>query len=175
MWKFNKGVTIMKKDLNQKILNSIIVVGIVLTIIALVAMPLGLTAMMKAWGEQMSITKGNMPLILSCAIYICAIPYLIGLFKLKKICKLLRSQNKFSVLIVKELRDIGICAFSEAIIFIFMTVCLYGIFGFYLYALTILSLIIIPFVSIALSLLFFQMSEVFKIAVEIKEENDLIF
>lgn len=37
----------MKKDYSSNILNSIVVIGIILTLIALLAMPLILTAMLK--------------------------------------------------------------------------------------------------------------------------------
>ena len=75
----------MKKDYSSNILNSIVVIGIILTLIALLAMPLILTAMLKS---GLGIVGSSLPMNISIVIYICAAPYVIALFILKKLCKI---------------------------------------------------------------------------------------
>lgn len=163
----------MKEKTISKILNGLVVVGIILTILALIAVPLGLTALLKT--SKIKLVISNIEWILTICIYICAIPYVIALFKLKKICKLLTGINYFSPIISKEFQVVSICAFAEAGIFALSNLFLYAVFDFYLYALTLLPLVIVIFVSITVGFLFLVMSDIFKKAAEIKEENDLTF
>lgn len=165
----------MKEQTNSKILNSLIVIGITLTLIALVATPLVLTAMLKVSKTQLSIAYSSMAFVLSFCIYACAVPYVIALFNLKTIYKLLTGENAFSPIVAQKFKTISTCAFAEAIIFIVANLFLFLVYDFYLYALTVIPLIIVPFVSITLGFLFLVMSTIFKKSVEIKEENDLTF
>lgn len=163
----------MKDKTISKILNGLVIAGIILTILALIGTPLGLTAFLKA--SRMKLLFPNMEWILTAFIYACAVPYLIALFKFKKICKLLTSENSFSPIISKEFQRVAICAFVEAGIYIMSNLFLYVIFDFYLFAMTIVPLIIVIFVAVTVGFLFLIMSSIFKRAAEIKEENDLIF
>ncbi|MBU5439582.1 DUF2975 domain-containing protein [Tissierella sp. MSJ-40] len=163
----------MKERISSKLLNGIVIVGITLTILALIATPLVITAFLKVSNREL--LGSNMVMILTGCIYICAIPYLIALFKLKSICRLLCSENSFSPEIAKEFQIIAICGFSEAVLFILAELFLYFSCDLFLYALTIIPSIIVPFVSITAGFLSLLMSKIFKKAAEIKEEVDLTF
>ena len=115
----------MKKDYSSNILNSIVVIGIILTLIALLAMPLILTAMLKS---GLGIVGSSLPMNISIVIYICAAPYVIALFILKKLCKIVAIKQPFSRDIPKYLKKISICAFSEILIYNIVQVLLYYIF-----------------------------------------------
>ena len=160
----------MKKDYSSNILNSIVVIGIILTLIALLAMPLILTAMLKS---GLGIVGSSLPMNISIVIYICAAPYVIALFILKKLCKIVAEiKQPFSRDIPKYLKKISICAFSEILIYNIVQVLLYYIFDIYLYGLTIILAIIVSFVSLAIGFLSLVLSKLFDMAIEIKEEND---
>ena len=159
----------MKKDYSSNILNSIVVIGIILTLIALLAMPLILTAMLKS---GLGIVGSSLPMNISIVIYICAAPYVIALFILKKLCKIVAIKQPFSRDITKYLKKISICAFSEILIYNIVQVLLYYIFDIYLYGLTIILAIVVSFVSLAIGFLSLVLSKLFDMAIEIKEEND---
>ena len=137
----------MKEKISSKILNGLVIMGIILTILALISIPLVLTAFFKTSG--MKVETSNMEWILTAFIYLCAVPYLIALFKFKRICKLLTSENSFSPIISKEFQTLAI--------------------------LSLIPLIVVIFISITVGFLFLIMSNIFKVAAEIKEENDLTF
>ncbi|WP_315118246.1 DUF2975 domain-containing protein [uncultured Clostridium sp.] len=163
----------MKERTSSKVLNGLVIAGIILTILALIGTPLTLTALLKI--SRMEISVPNMNWILTACIYVCAVPYLIALFKFKRICKLLTDENSFSSIISKEFQVIAICAFAEVVIYILSNLFLYVVFDFYLYAMTVIPLIIIPFIGVTAGFLCLVMSGIFKRAAEIKEENDLTF
>ncbi|KEJ01363.1 hypothetical protein N494_10455 [Clostridium botulinum A2B7 92] len=163
----------MKEKTSSKVLNGLVIVGIILTILALISTPLVLTAFLKTSG--MKLETSNMEWILTACIYACAVPYLIALFRFKRICKLLTSKNSFSPIISKEFQALAICAFVEACIYLLSNLFLYLLFDFYLFAMTIVPLIVVIFVAITVGFLFLIMSSIFKTAAEIKEENDLTF
>lgn len=163
----------MKERTSSKILNGLVIIGIILTILALIGTPLVLTAFLKS--SSMKLSAPNIKWILTVCIYLCAVPYVTALFKLKKICRLLKGENSFSPIISKEFQVIAICAFVEAIIYILSNLFLYIVFDFYLYAATIMPLIIVVFLAVTIGFLCLVMSNIFKRAAEIKEENDLTF
>ncbi|HCQ90397.1 MAG TPA: DUF2975 domain-containing protein [Clostridium sp.] len=163
----------MKERTSSKLLNGLVIVGIILTILALIGTPLVLTAFFKS--SSMKLSAPNIKWILTVCIYLCAVPYVTALFKLKKICKLLTSEDSFSPIISKKFQVISICAFAEAVVYILSNLFLYIVFDFYLYAITIIPLIIVVFISVTIGFLCLVMSNIFKRAAEIKEENDLTF
>lgn len=163
----------MKERISSNVLNRFVMLGIVLTILALIGTPLVLTALLKI--SMMELSVSNMEFILTGCIYICATPYLIALLKLKSICKLLTGENSFSPKIAKEFQVIAICSFSEVILFISAELFLYFVCDFFLYALTVVPAIIIPFIAVTAGFLSLVMSNIFKKAAEIKEEIDLTF
>ncbi|RDY25103.1 DUF2975 domain-containing protein [Romboutsia weinsteinii] len=159
----------MKKDISSKILNGIVLVGIVLTLLLLAIIPLGLTATFKS---GFGVVGSDMPMIISIGIYICAVPYVYALVQLKKLCALVATKEPFSRNIPVYLKRISICAFSEILIFntIVFISCYY--FDMYMYALTVMSVVIISFVSLAIGFLSMVLGKLFDMAIEIKEEND---
>ncbi len=159
----------MKKDSSIKILDKIVLIGIILTIITLLATPLILTAYFKS---GLGILGSNMPMNISIGIYICATPYVIALFYLKSLCKIISMGQIFSREIPRYLKQISFCAFSEILLFNIVQISLYYIFNLYMYGLTVVSSVIISFVSLAIGFLCFVLANFFETAIEIKEEND---
>ncbi|MEF9991772.1 MAG: DUF2975 domain-containing protein [Romboutsia sp.] len=159
----------MKKNFSSKILNYIVMLGIILTLLTLLAIPLLLTAIFKS---NLGIVGSNMPVNIAIGVYICAIPYVVALFILKKLCKLIAIKQPFSRKIPLYLKQISICAFSEILIFNIVQLALYYIFDIYLYGLTIISVIVVSFVSLSIGFLNIVLSKLFDMVIEIKEEND---
>ncbi|HAK42842.1 MAG TPA: DUF2975 domain-containing protein [Clostridium sp.] len=140
----------MEKTIGSKILNILVVLGILLTLLGLLGTPLITTAFFKS-----AFSQPNSPLIIvivSC-IYLCAIPYIIALLKLKKLCKLIGENDLFSIDATKSLRTISICAFSEIILFNGCSAYLIYVHDMFLYALSIVSMIIITFISLVIGFL----------------------
>lgn len=159
----------MKKDRNSKILNSIVLLGIIITLLMLIGTPLVLTAMFKTDQELMST---NFITTITLLIYACATPYVGALVLLKKLCKLMSNNNPFSREIPRLIKKIGMCAFSEVILFNGAVIAAYYIYDIYLYALTIMPCIIVSFVSIAIGFFSLVSANLFEMSIEIKEEND---
>ena len=159
----------MDKHTSSKILNNIILIGILLTLALLLFIPLGITATFKS---GLGVVGSNIPTVISIGIYICAIPYVIALFSLKKLCNLIEKKEPFSWNIPKHLKTISICAFSEILIFNLVQIALYYFFDIYLYALTIIPIIVVSFVSLAIGFLSMVLGQLFTMAIEIKDEND---
>ncbi|KNF08295.1 protein of unknown function DUF2975 [Gottschalkia purinilytica] len=161
----------MKKNINSKILDLIVALGIILTLISLLGTPLVLTAFFKTQLLDPEIYHSLVVDITAC-IYICAVPYLIALFKLKRLCKLVVKNNPFSIEVPKSLKIISTCAFSEVILFNGCLAYLYYLQNIYLYALTVVPAIIVTFVSIFIGFLGLVLAQLFEKAIAIKEEND---
>lgn len=163
------------KKIDFKVLSILVPVGIALTLLALFILPLGLTAVLKTSDLELTVSPSVMAFQLTTCIYACAIPYVIALFKLKSICKLLRSENPFDIKISKAFNAISVCAFSETTLFWTATLLTVFILDLYLYSFTIISVVIVTFISITAGFLFKVIAGVFQRAAEIKEENDLTF
>ena len=159
----------MNKNFSSNLLNKIITTGIILTFLALLSTPLILTAIFKS---RLGIINSNIPISISIGLYICAIPYIIALFILKKISKQIAIKDPFNIKIPILLEQISICAFSEIILFNIVCIVLYYVFNIYLYGITIMSSIVVSFVSLAIGVLSIVLSQLIKIAIEIKDEND---
>ncbi|WP_397537938.1 DUF2975 domain-containing protein [Rummeliibacillus pycnus] len=152
-----------------KVTNGLVMAGIFLTLLALISLPLVMTAFFKS---ALSMTDTNLDMVVVIAIYICAIPYLIALFSLKKMCKLLLLNQPFSSDMPKQLKIISKCSFSELLLFNLTTLGLFIVYDIYLYAFTIVSCLVISFVSLVICLLSLVFANLFKTAIEIKNEND---
>ncbi|CEK32288.1 Protein of unknown function (DUF3036) [[Clostridium] sordellii] len=159
----------MKGSMTSKILNIIVLLGITITCILLLGTPLILTAYLKS---SYSLIDHNLVIGLTTCIYICAVPYLIALFNLKRLCSLIAKSNPFSKKIVIFLRQISICAFSEIFIFIGCVWYLKSFVDFFQNILWFGPFIAITFVSITIGLLSLVASELFKLFIDIKDEND---
>jgi len=159
----------MKKNLNYKILNSLVLIGICITLLMLLGTPLITTAFLKS---QYFLNDTNLVIKISVCIYLCAAPYVIALFNLKKICKLIAKNNTFSLNIVNSLKIISFCSFSEIIIFIMSATYLKYSTDFLKDALLLGPIFVVIFIGITIGFLFLVLSQLFKIFIEIKDEND---
>lgn len=164
----------MKQQISSKFLNGLVIAGIVLTILTLIATPLVLTALQKVSGMKASLSP-NIVYAATVCIYVCGVPYLVALFKLKFISAQLFSDNPFSSKVSTAFQTIAYCAFSAAVLFLASVLILYFGFGLFLYAMTLVPSIIVPFVAVVAGLFALVISNIFKKAGEIKDENDLTF
>ena len=153
---------------SSRILNNIVLIGITLTFMVLIAMPFVLTVILE---KDFGIVGGTIPIKLSIGIYVCAIPYVVSLFSLKKLCKQIALQDPFSRTIPKYLKQISICAFSEILIFNVAQVVLYYFVDVDLYGM-IISAFIVSFISLAIGFFGIVLKKLFEMAIEIKDEND---
>jgi len=159
----------MRKKISPQIINMLVIVGIALTLLVLLATPLVLTAFLKSAFSILD--QGLVTAITSC-IYLCAVPYLIALFQLKKICSIIVRNNPFTFDAAKALKIISICAFSEIVLFIGCSIYLVYAHDMFLYAMTIIPMIIVTFISLAIGFLSLTLSQLFEQATRMKEEND---
>ncbi|MGZ9585825.1 DUF2975 domain-containing protein [Paenibacillus marinisediminis] len=159
----------MNNKLSSRIMNIIVVCGIVLSLLALAAVPLVLTAFLKS---AFSILDQGLVIAITSCIYLCAVPYMIALFKLKKLSGIAVKNTPFSFDTVKALRVISICAFSEIVLFNGCSLYLVFAHDMYLYALTIFPMIIVTFVSLAIGFFSLTLAQLFEQAAIIKDEND---
>lgn len=157
------------KNNYSKILNIIVSVGIGLTIIMLAGVSFILGALSKSTSINM---ESNYIIIITGGIYICAVPYVIALFNLKKLCSHITSRNPFSESIPNIINNIAYCAFSEVVLFNLVSILLYFVYDIYLYALTILPCVLVSFVSLAIGVFALVSSKLFEITIDIKDEND---
>lgn len=159
----------MRKDFNFKILDKIVLTGVVLTLVALLVLPWELPVLLKS---KFGILDKNIPMIISVSTYICAIPYVWALILLKKLSGLVAKKDAFSASIPQYLKDISICSFSEILIFNIVQLGLYYLFDIYLGEITVILVVVVSFVSLAVGFLSLVLSKLFEIAIEIKDEND---
>lgn len=159
----------MKNNFSQKILNAIVNLGISITFILLLATPLITTAFFKS---QFSLLEHNLVINVVVCIYLCAIPYVIALFKLKKLCILIKKNNAFFMDSVKSLKVISICSFSEIIIFSGCITYLKHSVEFFQYIVLGGPIVIVTFISLIIGFLCLVLSQLFEIAIKIKDEND---
>lgn len=157
-----------------RFLNFFMIVGIAITIIVLALTPLVLTASLKHYHEFME-ENPYAVMELTVTFYICVLPFLLALFKMKKICKKFKSGEFFSPAVSDGFRRIAIYAFADAAIIFLVQFAPSVFFGSFLYALSIVPAFILPFICVTIGLLSLVMSIVFREASEIKAENDSIF
>lgn len=155
-------------------LNVFMVIGIALTVFAMAITPLVLTASLKQYHEFME-ENPYAVFALTLAFYACVMPFLLGLFKLKKICKCFKKGDFFAPEISEGFRKIAVYAFVDAAIIFTVQVAPSIFFGAFMYALTVIPAFVFPFVCITIGLLSLVMAIVFREATEIKVENESIF
>lgn len=157
------------KNNYSRILNIIVLVGIGLTLVLLADLPFILGALSKSLSISV---QSQYVLIITGGIYICAIPYIIALINLKKLCSHITSKNPFSKNIPKFINNIAYCSFSEVILFNLINIIFYLIFNIYFYGLTILLCTLITFLSLAIGIFALVSSKLFEMTIDIKDEND---
>lgn len=164
-----------KKIKTEKIvLNGLVIAGIVLTLLAVLASPFIIVAIIKA-GEFSALPPYTW-ILTTASVYVCAVPYLAALIELKLICSRIFTDKAFSMGTAKKFRNIGICAFAELLIFSVDQAVLCSMLAVYeLMGLYYLPVFVFVFVCIVAGVLAFAMSGVFKRAADIKKENDGIF
>ncbi|HBB9210785.1 TPA: DUF2975 domain-containing protein [Escherichia coli] len=159
----------MEKSLNDKILNCLVFLGLFITILMIFATPLITTAFLKS---RFALLDTSLVIKISICIYLCALPYVVAIFNLKKICKLVAENNAFSLNIVDYLKVISFCSFSEIIIFIIGATYLKHSTVFFKNALLFGPIFIVTFIGLTIGFLFLVLSQLFKTFIEIKDEND---
>lgn len=159
----------MKNNFIPKILNMIVILGISITCIFYLANPLIITAFLKG---HYSILNRALVITISTCFYLLGAPYVIALFKLKKLCSLVVKNNPFSIESVKSLKIISMCSFIELFIIIGCEKYLdYSIAGFKNIPLG-LPLAALTIICLTMGFLCIVLSQLFEIAIKIKEEND---
>ena len=159
----------MKNNITSKILNIIVLLGLTLTCMLLIAAPLIVTAFFKS---AYSILDSGLVMSVVACIYLCAIPYVIALFNLKKLCGIISKNNPFSNKIVKSLEIISICSFSEMLLFLGCVWYLKNFVKFFQRLLWVGPFILIAIVATTIGLLALVASRLFELFIDIKDEND---
>lgn len=164
-----EGINSMKNRSVSKILDMLVMLGIILTAIALLSSPLIISAFYKS---QFMIIDGILVFKTTAFIYLLNIPYFYALLKLKKLSNLVINNNPFSHESVKSLKTISICSFSEIFIFIGGLSYLKESTEFFKYIVLGAPIVLVTFICITIGFLCLVLSQLFEIAIEIKEEND---
>lgn len=159
----------MKPNVYSKLLNAIVIAGIVVTFMLLLGTPLIVTAFLKV----MLVPRETVSIVaVTACIYICALPYVIALFKLKKLCSLIVKNNPFSHDSVKSLKVIAACAFVEVAAFVCCIKYLKHTVAFFKHFAYGGPMIVIAFFSVLIGFICLVLSQLFDSAIKIKEEND---
>jgi len=159
----------MKNNLTSKILNVTVLLGLTITCILLFAAPLIVTAFFKS---AYSILDSSLVMSVVACIYLCATPYVIALFNLKKLCGIIAKNNPFSSAIAKSLKIISICSFSEMILFLGCVWYLKNFVEFFEGLLWVGPFTVITVVATTIGLLALVASRLFELFINIKDEND---
>lgn len=152
-----------------KILDMLVILGIILTSIVLLASPLIVSAFFKS---KFFLLDSRLVTRTVIILLLCSIPYVIALLKLKKLSNLVVKNNPFSIDSVKSLKVISICAFSEIVLFIGGLSYLKGSTDLFKYTPMGAPVIVVVFICVTIGFLCLVLSQLFEIAIEIKEEND---
>lgn len=160
----------MKNLKIETLLQSLIHLGLALTGIALIAMPMIVTAYFKSAHQLL-----NQPVITAVIVglYLCALPYVWALVNLSVLSNMIQDANPFSKKSVQALRWISFSAFSEIAIIIGVTLFIKNTYTFFEHSLVIAPLAIIIFLCLVIGLLCFVLSKLFDSARLIKLENDM--
>lgn len=139
----------MNKNFSSTILNNIVSIGIFITLILFLLIPLLFNYFFK---NTLGLVGGNISLFVSTGVYICIIPYLIALITLKKLCSLIYNKNPFSKETTYLLKTISLCAFSEFFIFNMVQLFLCNLFNVCLYSINVIPTALISFISLFIGL-----------------------
>lgn len=161
----------MKSNKATKTLNIVLMIGIVITLLLMVGLPFILGAFIKV--SELNVNDDKMFYAMLIFAYLIWIPYILSLFKLRTLTKLILKREAFTEKAVNSLKLISIFAFSECIIFIIGSNLLKHGFVEFKDLLLIAPLTVIAFITITIGLLFAVLATLFRNAMEIKEENDM--
>lgn len=158
----------------EKYINMLVNLGMVFTILLGLGFPLIYNAFIKTiLNSGISLDKYLVLNLGYLCFYILYVPYLFFIYKLRGISKILSKEDYFNIKIAKNLNIMGKTMILIGVLYVAINIFLFYKYDLYLYALTIIPVIIIPFVAITLGLLFIFSGELYSNIIEIKEENDL--
>jgi hypothetical protein len=148
----------METNFLAKLLNVLVTIFLVLVVITFFTLPLVVDKYIEIAGVQ-----GPSTFSLKIFLYLTAIPFFVLLVMVKKLCKNVLQNQVFSVSTVKLLNVISICAFVDFLLYTIGTfIILRNLFS--------LTLMVAAFMIGLVSLI---LSQLIKLAIAIKEENDL--
>lgn len=158
----------------KKSLNLWCIMGIVLTVLSLIAVPLVLTA-----ANKVSVNNGNVmpPYFIegtAAMIYAIGIPYLYGLIKLKAICSLITGPEYFDKKVSHNFFILANISLLIGAIILIENIIMTNYFGLYFYAIQIIPSFILMFLSVFGYFFLMIVSKIFKQAYNLKKENDLV-
>jgi len=163
----------MKKS-KGVLINSLVVFGIGLTFFCLAALPFIMSAFLKAGTFQFE--NSGAFLILTGSLYALAVPFVADLFFLKKLCRLIYTEEALSLKSAACFRNAGIATLIEVPVFLLVQLLLALTLHFdQLLAIFWLPTFMVPLVCLVAGLVFLAMAQVFRKAAAIKEENDATF
>ena len=142
-----------------KLLNMVVILFILITTLTLVGFPFLLNKYFQFSGVRFQ----NFQLIV-IFLYITAVPFTILLLMVKRLCKNLLQNDPFCKSSIKALNIISICGFIDFFLYAISTLII-------LKNLLSLTMMVAGFMIGLTSLI---LSQLVKVAMEIKQENDLI-
>jgi hypothetical protein len=148
----------MKTNFLAKLLNLFVTVFLVLLVITFFTLPLLVDKYIEMAGVQLSSTVS-----LKIFLYLTSIPFFVLLVMVKKLCRNVLHNLAFSLSSITSLQVISICAFFEFLLYTIGTFVI-------LRNLLSLTLMVAAFMIGLVSLI---LSQLMKLAMEIKAENDL--
>lgn len=154
----------------EKLLEYLILFGISLTALALLGIPLVVTAFFKS--EFQLLDKPVISAVI-ISLYLCAIPYMWALINLHALAKMVAKGTPFTLKSVRALKAISLSIFSEIFLVFGVAYYLKHSFEFFKHALLIAPLSIFTFLCLVIGLLCYLLSHLFDKARQLKEDNDL--
>ncbi|MED1204407.1 DUF2975 domain-containing protein [Heyndrickxia acidicola] len=148
----------MKPHFLARSMHVLVLIFLALTGISFLLMPLFVQDYFKTAG----IVPSQPAWILMLFLYATAVPFFMLLLNVKRLCKNLLENKPFTLSSIKALNWIGLCAFSDFVLYAFGTISI-------LKNLLSLTLMVAAFMIGLVSLL---LSQLVKDAKEIKEEHD---
>jgi hypothetical protein len=148
----------MRGNIWVHLMNGLLILFIVLLAIALLTLPFLVDKYAEMTGEHIPNT-----LCLKVFLYLTAIPFMVLLVMTKKLCKNILHQDPFSQSSITALHVISVCAFIDFLLYAVGTMTI-------LKNLLSLTLMVAAFMVGLVSLI---LSHLFKVMMEIKQENDL--
>jgi hypothetical protein len=148
----------MQGNIWIKWMNALVALLIILVALALFTLPYLVHQYIQLTGSQ----PAN-PIRLTVFLYLTAIPFLILLVMAKKLCNNALNNNPFCQSSISAFYVISICAFVDFVLYFIGTLV-------FLRNLLSLTLMVAAFMVGLISL---NLSQLVKVAMEIKEENDL--
>jgi hypothetical protein len=152
------GVDQMENNFLAKLLNMLVTLFLILLIITFFTLPFLVDEYMKTEGVQLT-----SPFALKLFLYLTAFPFFTLLVMVKKLCKNVLQNQAFSRSSITALNCISVCAFIDFFLYII---------GTFIFLRNLLSLTLM-IAAFMIGLVGLILAQLMKIALELKEENDL--